>query len=70
MASRDDIASGANRKQWPLQMGFDRFCGFLGGESSQWYPDLVEDNRYLEQPYWPDQGYHEENLPARFYMLA
>jgi arylsulfatase A-like enzyme len=53
-----DLASGATRKQWPLQMGFDRFYGFLGGESSQWYPDLVEDNHFVDQPYGPDQGYH------------
>jgi arylsulfatase A-like enzyme len=53
-----DVASGASRKQWPLQMGFDRFYGFLGGETNQWYPDLVEDNRFVEQPYGPEQGYH------------
>ena len=53
-----DLASGASRKQWPLQMGFDRFYGFLGGETNQWYPDLVEDNRYIEAPYGPGQGYH------------
>ena len=27
----------------PLKQGFDRFYGFLGGETNQWYPDLVED---------------------------
>jgi arylsulfatase len=53
-----DVASGASRKQWPLAMGFDRFYGFLGGETNQWYPDLVEDNRFIEQPYGPEQGYH------------
>ena len=53
-----DVASGASRKQWPLAMGFDRFYGFLGGETNQWYPDLVEDNKFVEQPYGPDQGYH------------
>ncbi len=53
-----DLAPGASKKYWPLQMGFDRFYGFLGGETSQWYPDLVEDNHYIDQPYGPDQGYH------------
>lgn len=53
-----DIASGANRAEWPLQKGFDRFYGFLGGETNQWYPDLTEDNRFIEQPYGPDKGYH------------
>ncbi len=53
-----DLSSGANRKYWPLQMGFDRFYGFIGGETNQWYPDLVEDNHYIEQPYGPEEGYH------------
>jgi arylsulfatase len=56
--AEQDVASGATRKQWPLQRGFDRFYGFLGGETNQWYPDLVEDNRFVDQPYGPDQGYH------------
>jgi len=32
--------------------------GFIGGENNQWYPDLVEDNRFIEQPYSPEEGYH------------
>ncbi|HEY7088591.1 MAG TPA: arylsulfatase [Tepidisphaeraceae bacterium] len=53
-----DIASGATRSEWPLQKGFDRFYGFLGGETNQWFPDLTEDNHFTEQPYGPDKGYH------------
>jgi arylsulfatase A-like enzyme len=53
-----DVASGASRKQWPMSMGFDRFYGFLGGETNQWYPDLVEDSHFIDQPYGPDKGYH------------
>jgi arylsulfatase len=56
--AEQDVASGASRKQWPLAKGFDRFYGFLGGETNQWYPDLVEDNRFIEQPYPPEKGYH------------
>ena len=53
-----DVAPGASRKQWPLQKGFDRFYGFLGGETNQWYPDLVEDSRFVDPPYGPEKGYH------------
>jgi arylsulfatase A-like enzyme len=49
---------GASRKNWPLGMGYDRFYGFIGGETNQWYPDLVEDNHYIDQPYGPEDGYH------------
>jgi arylsulfatase len=54
----EDIASGASRSEWPLQKGFDRFYGFLGGETNNWYPDLVEDNRFIDQPATPEEGYH------------
>ncbi|WP_350348493.1 arylsulfatase [Agromyces sp. G08B096] len=54
----EDVASGGSRSQWPLAMGFDRFYGFLGGETNNWYPDLVEDNHFIEQPYSPEEGYH------------
>lgn len=53
-----DVSSGGSRKEWPLQMGFDRFYGFIGGETNQWYPDLVEDNHFIEAPYGPQEGYH------------
>ena len=53
-----DICSGGVRSEWPLQQGFDRFYGFLGGETNNWYPDLVEDNGFIDQPYGPEDGYH------------
>ena len=45
-----DVAEGGDRKTWPLGQGFDRFYGFIGGETNQWYPDLVEDNHFIEPP--------------------
>lgn len=53
-----DVASGGSREEWPTQQGFDRFYGFIGGETNNWYPDLVEDNHVIEAPYSPDEGYH------------
>ena len=44
--------------RWPLGRGFERFYGFLGGDTSQWYPDLVYDNHQVEPPAAPEQGYH------------
>ncbi|WP_134322123.1 arylsulfatase [Cumulibacter soli] len=54
----EDNSAGGSRSAWPLSMGFDRFYGFLGGETNNWYPDLVEDSHYIEQPYSPEDGYH------------
>jgi arylsulfatase len=53
-----DVSSGGSKAQWPTQMGFDRYYGFIGGETNQWYPDLVEDNHFIEAPYTPEEGYH------------
>ena len=53
-----DVAEGGDRKNWPLGQGFERYYGFIGGETNQWYPDLVEDNHFIEPPYGPEQGYH------------
>ncbi len=53
-----DLSAGANKSQWPLQQGYDRFYGFIGGETNQFYPDLTEDNHAIEAPYGPEKGYH------------
>jgi len=53
----------APRDRWPLGRGFERYYGFLGGETNQWYPDLTADNHPVSQPKKPEQGYHlTENL--------
>src|SRR5947209_9847984 len=44
--------------RWPLQRGFQRYYGFLGGDTNQWYPDLVYDNHQVEPPRTPEEGYH------------
>lgn len=53
-----DVAPGGSRAEWPTQIGFDRFYGFLGGETNNWYPDLVMDNHFIEAPATPEEGYH------------
>jgi arylsulfatase A-like enzyme len=52
------LDDGPSKKDWPLGHGYDRFYGFIGGETNQWYPDLAEDNHYIDQPYGPEDGYH------------
>lgn len=44
--------------QWPLGRGFERFYGFLNAATSQYYPDLVCDNHFIEPPKTPEEGYH------------
>jgi arylsulfatase A-like enzyme len=54
----DEWTAGASKKGWPLAQGYDRFYGFIGGETNNWYPSLAEDNHYIDQPYLPEDGYH------------
>ena len=54
----DQWTMGSSRTGWPLALGYDRFYGFVGGETNNWYPDLAEDNHYVDQPYAPEDGYH------------
>lgn len=52
----ENLAS--SKRLWPLGRGFERFYGFLGAETDQWYPNLVYDNHPAKVPYTPKQGYH------------
>jgi arylsulfatase len=52
--------------QWPCQRGFDRFYGFLEGETDQFHPELVYDNHAVDPPAGPEDGYHlSEDLVDR-----
>ncbi|HEY9265129.1 MAG TPA: sulfatase-like hydrolase/transferase, partial [Mycobacterium sp.] len=48
----------ASRRHWPLSRGFERFYGFMGGETDQWYPELIYDGHPVEAPATPEEGYH------------
>jgi arylsulfatase len=54
----DAFDMGGSKKEWPLGLGYDRFYGFIGGETNQWYPSLIEDNHFVDQPSQPEDGYH------------
>ena len=54
----DQISAAGPYDRWPLGRGFERFYGFLGGETHQYYPELVYDNHQVEPPATPEDGYH------------
>ena len=58
LTAEDEMNMASRKAQWPVGRGFERFYGFLGAETNQWYPDLVYDNHPVEQPALPSQGYH------------
>jgi len=43
---------------WPMGRGFERYYGYLGGDTNQYYPELVRDNSQTEPEKTPEEGYH------------
>jgi arylsulfatase A-like enzyme len=58
LTAEDEMNLASRKSQWPIGRGFERFYGFLGAETNQWYPDLVYDNHPVDQPKLPEEGYH------------
>jgi arylsulfatase len=54
----DQISAAGPYDRWPLGRGFERFYGFLGGDTHQYYPELVYDNHLVEPEKTPEEGYH------------
>ena len=56
LANMEDCGPAGPFDQWPLQRGFDRYYGYLGGATDQYSPELTIDNHPVEPPSRP--GYH------------
>ena len=54
----DQISAAGPYDRWPLGRGFERYYGFLGGDTHQYYPELVYDNHSVEPEKTPEEGYH------------
>jgi arylsulfatase A-like enzyme len=54
----EECNQAAFKGRWPLGRGFERFYGWLGGETNSYYPDLIHDNHAIEPPGRPEDGYH------------
>jgi arylsulfatase len=58
LVPRGERSSAGPFDRWPLGLGFERYYGFLRGDSNHWAPELVRDNSYVEPPASPYDGYH------------
>ena len=54
----DETTSAGPFANWPTGLGFEYFYGFLGGEASQYEPNLVRNTTVVPPPKTPEQGYH------------
>ena len=57
-AGGSGISAAGPYDRWPLGRGFERYYGFLGGDTHQYYPELVYDNHTVEPEKTPEEGYH------------
>jgi arylsulfatase len=62
LAPRDEWSASGPFDRWPLGLGFERFYGFLGGDTNQWTPELKADNHAIEPPRGPDDYHLTEDL--------
>jgi arylsulfatase len=51
-----EISPSGATDRWPTRSGFDKFYGFLGGETNHWAPLLYDGMTKIEVP--KDPGYH------------
>jgi arylsulfatase A-like enzyme len=58
LAPMEECSAAGPHTNWPLQKGFDRFYGFLQGETDQFHPELTSDNGHVDPPAGPEDGYH------------
>ncbi|HTZ63994.1 MAG TPA: arylsulfatase [Solirubrobacteraceae bacterium] len=58
LCAEDEENLASRRHGWPSGRGFDRWYGFIGAETNQWYPDLIHDNHTVDPPQTPEEGYH------------
>lgn len=51
-----EISNNGPQDRWPAHSGFEKFYGFLGGETNQWAPLIYDGVTLIETP--KDVGYH------------
>jgi arylsulfatase len=51
-----DVSVAGPFDRWPTRSGFDKFYGFIGGETNQWSPTIYDGTSQVEPPRTP--GYH------------
>ena len=51
-----ELSSSGPTDRWPTRSGFDKFYGFIGGESNQWAPTIYDGMIQVDLP--RDPNYH------------
>jgi arylsulfatase len=51
-----EVSTSGPQDRWPTRQGFEKFYGFIGGETNQWAPLIYDGVTKVEPP--RDPGYH------------
>lgn len=54
-----EVSPSGPTDRWPVRSGFDKFYGFMGGETNQWAPAIYDGMVKVETP--TDPNYHFTN---------
>lgn len=66
LTPRSATSEAGDRSSWPLQRGFDRYYGYLGGLTNWHQPHLLhEDNHVVEVDRYPDGYYFADDATTR-----
>lgn len=70
LANMEDCGPTGPFHHWPVQRGFDRYYGFLGGATDQFSPELTADNHVISQPSTDDYHISEDLVDQAVSMIT
>ena len=56
-----EVSPSGPTDRWPTRSGFDKFYGFIGGETNQWAPLLYDGMTQVELPHGPELPLHDRH---------
>lgn len=66
LTPRSAMSDAGNRASWPLQRGFDRYYGYLGGLTNWHQPHFLhEDNHVVELDEYPEDYFFADDITDR-----
>jgi len=52
-----EVSPSGPTDRWPTRSGFDKFYGFIGGETNQWAPLIYDGMNQVEPPHEPNYNF-------------
>ena len=65
-----EISNSGPQDRWPTRSGFEKFYGFLGGETNQWAPLIYDGVTQVETPKRSELSFHHRHDQPGHFMGA